>query len=153
MVYSKDDIYNWLKKNELSPEDFSDDKTEFIYGIKRGSVKLVVVRNNDEECVKIKVRFPIIENIRNNPENQAKFGIGVNEKGPSLNADVSLSESQYFVSDTIYDDGFSYDQLFRSIRNVTMAGVCLLQFMYSLVGVEDSPKASDILEENQDYYI
>jgi len=152
---TKKEIMEWLQANNHSPEDISDDTTEFRFRIKRGPIAMIIVRHSNKDHIAAHARFmlPAEHEKRYTPKRDSKFKGAVIEKYPTLNIDIQFQPgSPFVVYDRIFDDGFSYDRLSIAMRNVTLAGISLHKLLFSAVGLDTIPRLSESEKPSPTYY-
>lgn len=143
--FSKEQLTNWLIDCGYQPEIVPHERVEYLLRIKRGSLPLVVARPTKAQYLSIEAVIQLI------PEDEGLYTPQVDDQLKKLivqeylglKTDVNFMKgSAIRVYDRIYDDGFTYDRFFTSIRNVTYNALHLLDLLRTTVGtntrVEDS---------------
>ncbi|MHA1902751.1 MAG: hypothetical protein ACW977_02160 [Candidatus Thorarchaeota archaeon] len=140
-VPTKDKVKTWLQTNNFTPETISDPAAEFVFKIKRALFTLFVYRQNNCEHIGVQATLRLPKENENlyNSEMDAKFNRLMLQKLPLYNVDMVFLEGSLFtLYDRIFDDGFSFDRLYSTIKRITLAGVSALKILFSAIEVSES---------------
>ncbi len=154
---TKKKILQWFQDNNFFPEEKDNDKFEFLFIVKRGPVKLEVYRPNGKKFIRVgtRIMLPKEKESLYTPEKASEFNLRLTERLPTLNVDVKrLQGSGIAIYEQIFDDGFTYDRLFTTLRNVSLVGINLHHLLFSVVGIGSSPEIPSVdMQSEPSYFV
>jgi len=154
-VPSKDALIEWFKDNNLSPEITDDDRFEFHFVVQRGRVKLEVFRLNGKKYIHVGTRIMLPKDKESlyTPKEASEFNSRLLERLPALNVDIKhFQGSSIGIYQQVFDDGFTYDRLYTTLRSVSLAGLNLQHLLFSIVGSGSSLEIPSVNEQSEPSY-
>jgi hypothetical protein len=153
---TKTKVKNWLQTIDLAPEVIVDPNAEFVFRIKRAHIKLYVHRQNNVKWITVQATFKLPKENEElyNPKIDAEFRRMMHQRLPMYNTDmVFLPGSSFMLFDRVFDDGFSFDRLYSTIKCITIAGFSAHKILFSAVGLEPDDAIEVAKTDFQSHYI
>ena len=147
-------LKDWLTRIGYNPKELVNELVDYAFEIRRGNVNLAIARQTGKDYIIVDVLVNLSSELEPlyTDEIDRQFKKEVAQRIASIKTDIGFSEgSTTRIFDRVFDNGFSYNLLYRSIRNVAYTAVSLTKLLRTLVN-SDAPSNSE-LQPDLDYYL
>ncbi len=158
-------VREWFSREGIKVESISNPRAEFLYKVKFMRFFFTVVRPNDQKFIQIESQVLISPQHLKKLTAEKMQEFQIKAMRFAFTQDISMGFIQprpgqpgpkppgpgFVVSDRIYDDAFSADMLWRTMRKVHRIVDMVIHILNDITG--DTPgKAPEPTEEGPSYY-
>ncbi|MDF1539465.1 MAG: DUF2299 family protein [Candidatus Thorarchaeota archaeon] len=149
-------IMDWLNSQELKPTKIEKIGTAYTIKIERAQLPLFIVRFNEKQFTTVQGAIRIGPEYRAlfTPEKKREFQRHLHKSIAMMNIDyLEINEFRFGLYDLFFDDAFTYDKLYDTIKRITLALITNLETLTSILGLDEEQSVIETDESHLPYFI